>query len=92
MAVDLLLKGGMVVTEGGGVLRADVAVSGEKIVGITAPGETGVTAVAEDTSGFGHYAFPADWWVANPLYFGKDLPAVQALKDHPRFERKLKGE
>jgi hypothetical protein len=43
-------------------------------------------------SGFGHYAFPADWWVANPLYFGKDLPAVQALKDHPRFERKFKGE
>src|SRR2546426_11409118 len=30
----------MVVTEGGGVVRADVAVSEEKIVGITAPGET----------------------------------------------------
>ena len=40
MAFDLLLKGGMVVTEGGGIVRADVAVSGEKIVGITAPGET----------------------------------------------------
>ena len=40
MAVDLLLKGGIVVTEGGGVVRADVAVSGEKIVSITAPGET----------------------------------------------------
>src|SRR2546422_6147896 len=38
LAVDLLLKGGMVVTEGG-VVRADVAVSGEKIVGIIAPGE-----------------------------------------------------
>ena len=39
MAVDLILRGGLVVTEGG-VVRADVAISGEKIVGIVASGET----------------------------------------------------
>ena len=39
MAVDLLLKGGIVVT-GGSVVRADVAVSGEKISGVIAPGDT----------------------------------------------------
>ncbi len=38
MAVDLVLKGGMVVTEGGPV-QADVAVSGGIIVGLTAAGE-----------------------------------------------------
>ncbi len=38
MAVDLLLKGGTVVTEGGPV-QADVAVSGGVIVGLTAAGE-----------------------------------------------------
>lgn len=42
-------------------------------------------------SGYGHYAFPADWWIANPLYFGKDLPVVQALKDHAPFVRTLRG-
>jgi dihydroorotase len=39
LAVDLLLKGGIVVT-GGSVVRADVAVSGEKISGVIAPGDT----------------------------------------------------
>ena len=39
MAIDLLLKGGTVVTEGGAV-QAEVAISGEKIVGITDPGES----------------------------------------------------
>src|SRR5262249_42954641 len=38
MAVDLVLKGGEVVTEGG-VVRADLAISGEVIVGMTMPGE-----------------------------------------------------
>jgi dihydroorotase len=38
VAVDLVLKGGMVVTEGGPV-QADVAVSGGIIVGLTAAGE-----------------------------------------------------
>lgn len=39
MAIELLLKGGMVVTEGG-VVQADIGIDGEKIVGLTAPGET----------------------------------------------------
>lgn len=39
MAVDLLLKGADVVMEGG-IVRADVAVSDEKIVGIIEPGES----------------------------------------------------
>ena len=39
MAIELLLKGGMVVTEGG-VVQADVGIDKEKIVGLTAPGET----------------------------------------------------
>ena len=43
-------------------------------------------------SGFGHYAFPADWWVGNPLYYGKDLPAVQALENLPPFVRKFRGD
>lgn len=38
MAIDLVLKGGEVVTEGGPV-RADVAIAGEIIVALTAPGE-----------------------------------------------------
>jgi dihydroorotase len=38
MSIDLVLKGGMVVTEGGPV-QADVAVSGGIITGLTAPGE-----------------------------------------------------
>jgi dihydroorotase len=38
LAIDLLLKGGEVVTEGG-VVRADIAISGETIVGLTAPSE-----------------------------------------------------
>src|SRR5262249_8429473 len=50
LAVDLLLKGGMVVT-GGGVVRADVAVSGEKIAGIAAPGETTQAKRVVDISG-----------------------------------------
>ena len=50
LAVDLLLKAGMVVTEGG-VVRADVAVSGEKIVGIVAPGETNQAKRVVDISG-----------------------------------------
>ncbi len=39
MAIDLLLKGGTVVTEGG-VVQADVGIDKEKIVALTAPGET----------------------------------------------------
>lgn len=42
-------------------------------------------------SGFGHYAFPADWWVGNPLYYGKDLPAVAALEQLPPFTRIFHG-
>jgi len=38
MTVDLLLKGGHVMTEGG-LVRADLAISGEKIVGLVAPGD-----------------------------------------------------
>ena len=38
MPVDLLLRGGAVVTEGG-VRRADVTVAGETISGIVEPGE-----------------------------------------------------
>lgn len=40
-------------------------------------------------SGFGHYAFQADWWVNNPLYFGKDLPIVSALENLPPFVRRV---
>ena len=39
MAIELLLKGGTVVTEGG-VVQADVGIDKEKIVGLTALGET----------------------------------------------------
>src|SRR5215475_1667293 len=39
LAIDLLLKGGIVVTEGD-VVRADVAISEGKIIGIIAPGES----------------------------------------------------
>src|SRR2546422_7723949 len=50
LAVDLLLKGGMVVTEGD-VVQADVAVSGEKIVGMMAPGESNQAKRVVDMSG-----------------------------------------
>ena len=39
MAIELLLKGGTLVTEGG-VVQADVGIDKEKIVALTAPGET----------------------------------------------------
>lgn len=50
MAIDLLLKGGTVVTEGG-LVQADVAVSGETIVGLTAPGESGQARRVVDVGG-----------------------------------------
>ena len=50
MAIDLLLKGGAVVTEGG-IVQADVAVSGEAIVGLTAPGESGQARRVVDVGG-----------------------------------------
>lgn len=40
-------------------------------------------------SGFGYKQFIADWWIANPLNYGKDLPIVQALMDLPKFTRKF---
>ncbi len=50
MAIDLLLKGGTVATEGG-VVQADVAVSGETIAGLTAPGEAGQAKRVVDVGG-----------------------------------------
>jgi len=50
LAIDLLLKGGEVVTEGG-LVRADVAVSGEIIVGLTSPGESPQAKRVVDVSG-----------------------------------------
>ena len=50
MAIDLLLKGGAVVTEGG-IVQADIAVSGETIVGFTAPGESGQARRVVDVGG-----------------------------------------
>ena len=50
MAIDLLLKGGTVVTEGG-VVQADLAVSGETIVGLTAPGESSQAKRVVDVGG-----------------------------------------
>jgi len=50
LAIDLLLKGGTVVTEGG-VVQADVAISGESIVGLTAPGESGQAKRTVDVGG-----------------------------------------
>ena len=50
MAVDLLLKGGMVVT-GGGLVRADVVVSGEQISGVVAPGDVTQAKRVVDISG-----------------------------------------
>ena len=50
MAIDLLLKGGTVVTEGG-IVQADVAVSGEMIVGLTAPGESSQARRVVDVGG-----------------------------------------
>lgn len=50
MAIDLLLKGGTVVTEGG-LVQADVAISGETIVGLTAPGESGQAKRVVDVDG-----------------------------------------
>jgi dihydroorotase len=50
LAIDLLLKGGTVVTEGG-IVQADVAVSGETIVGLTAPGESGQARRVVDVGG-----------------------------------------
>jgi len=40
-------------------------------------------------SGFGYREFISDWWVENPLNFGKDLPIVDALKAMPKFTRKF---
>jgi hypothetical protein len=40
-------------------------------------------------SGFGYQQFISDWWVANPLNFGKDLPIVDALKAMPKFTRRF---
>ena len=40
-------------------------------------------------SGFGYREFMADWWVANPLNYGKDLPIVEALKALPKFKRQF---
>lgn len=39
--------------------------------------------------GFGYQQFIGDWWVANPLNYGKDLPIVDALKGLPRFTREF---
>lgn len=50
MAVDLVLKGGVVVTEGGPV-QADVAVSGGVIVGLTAAGEGPLARRTVDVTG-----------------------------------------
>jgi dihydroorotase len=50
VAIDLLLKGGMVATEGG-VVEADVAISGETIVGLTAPGESSQAKRVVDVGG-----------------------------------------
>lgn len=50
MAIDLLLKGGTVVTEGG-LVQADVAVSGETIAGLMAPGESGQARRVVDVGG-----------------------------------------
>jgi len=50
LAIDLLLKGGTVVTEGG-IVQADIAVSGETIVGFTAPGESGQARRVVDVGG-----------------------------------------
>jgi dihydroorotase len=50
LAVDLLLKGGMVVT-GGGLVRADVVVSGEQISGVVAPGDVTQAKRVVDISG-----------------------------------------
>lgn len=40
-------------------------------------------------SGFGHRDFLGDWWVANPLNYGQDLPIVDALRALPKFTRKF---
>ena len=50
MAIDLLLRGGEVVTEGG-IVRADIAISGEIIVGLTAPEEAPPAKRVVDVSG-----------------------------------------
>jgi dihydroorotase len=50
VTADLVLKGGIVVTEGGPV-RADVAISGESIVGLTAPDKGPTTSRVIDVSG-----------------------------------------
>jgi dihydroorotase len=50
MAVDLILKGGQVVSDGG-VGRADVAISGEKIVGMVAASERVEAKRVVDVSG-----------------------------------------
>ncbi len=39
--------------------------------------------------GFGYDQFIGDWWVGNPLNYGKDLPIVEALKAQPPFTRKF---
>jgi dihydroorotase (multifunctional complex type) len=50
VAIDLLLKGGIVATEGG-LVQADVAISGETIVGLTAPGESSQAKRVMDVGG-----------------------------------------
>lgn len=40
---------------------------------------------------FGHYAFPAEWWIKNPIYYGKDLPIVEALRNMPKSPRMFKS-
>ena len=42
-------------------------------------------------SGFGSREFISDWWVENPLNFGKDLPVIEALKALPKFTRRFQG-
>ncbi len=50
MSVDLLLKGGVVMTEGG-LIPASIAISGEQIVGITSPSESPAAKRVVDVAG-----------------------------------------